>query len=875
MSRINFARLAVVALAFGMPFGAHVARAQTGLFELVPVRASGVEGVDWQLGPGPNEITLTRGGQSVAFDMYVSGWGPLGMTTYVASADCSLFDSGTRGTLEPILQRCTSAADAFCQGGDMTRPDFVFYDLPHLGPSPDIWTNCADGSPGKIRIGSTLLFGSRLDDGGTYFAATFVTDVSADAAGTFSFGIDPDPDSTYITLEDYTNSSPDTIPGLITVLPYPRFKMVPTRASGVEGVDWRFGPKRNEISLASGGQSVEFEMMIMDWGDEPLASYEGGLDCSLFSSGARGTLAPVLLDCADAAPGEFCQGVDVTRPDHVFGAQADSWWCDISATCPDGSPGRIQCGSHTLSPRVDDQGTYYGATVAVDVPSDARGRFTFDLESDPSTTYMGLAERTSLSPVTIPGLIAMPRPSFELVPTRASGVYGVDWVLGPGSNEITLVSGDQAVEFELFISGWTDVRPRAFGAELDCSLFSSGAQGSLSPILVNCYDCDGDGQGGACPPEDFCQGLYGRPDGLPGDDWHGWCDFEHNCPDGSPGKVRCNGSVDEFYSVLPVDPGVPYYAGTFATDVSGDALGTFTFGLDPDVTATYVTLDNEWVLPSDAIPGLITVLDPGGPCTVPGRPAPDARFGITDTETDTARPCTTQADCLAGLNADSEVNCIDPPAGEAGPGVCYVRTNRYISIDPNPANAGMSTARLISLDLGGGQTQILGWVGEPVSTPVPGPEPSPQLTSRIELAPYYTDWTLLDTVHVGDCETSPGHTYLIEAIEILANFGDAACYSEGLALSTVSYYGDVTGGATRTPPDGNRSFHDISATVRGFQHVQTVPRAWLDLVGGSAAPEVPQYGGINFLDISAAVAGFQGGSYSYAAPCDCSDQACP
>ena len=260
-----------------------------------------------------------------------------------------------------------------------------------------------------------------------------------------------------------------------------------------------------------------------------------------------------------------------------------------------------------------------------------------------------------------------------------------------------------------------------------------------------------------------------------------------------------------------------------------------------------------------------------------------------------------RTDCTLGIHDTSETYCVPPPGG-GGPGVCYVRRNRYLSIDPNPANAGSSTARRVSLDLGGGATAVLGWVGEPTQLAVSGPEVSPQLLARIENVPYYRDWSIDDfggawpdsTVHVGDCETSPRHTYLIQAIAAGADTGDEANYSEPLALSTVQDvsgvggFGDVVGGATGLPPEGIRSFKDISAVVRGFQGIQTEPKSWLDLQGPATSPLCPNFGGagVDFKDIDWAVKGFQGWTYligpppdslptGFFAPLDCPPDACP
>ena len=184
---------------------------------MVPTGASGVEGVDWVLGPGAQEITLTGGGQNVYFDMMIRGWNATGMTTYQASLDCLTFDNGNGELLVPILVLCTDAPGSMdCQHVDTDRADQVFNGLTQIAVC-DVNTACADTSPGKIRCGSTLLFGFRDDDGGTYYAAQYAVEVPAGSSGQWGLNLDPDPDSTFITLEDTSNIVPTGTPGLITI----------------------------------------------------------------------------------------------------------------------------------------------------------------------------------------------------------------------------------------------------------------------------------------------------------------------------------------------------------------------------------------------------------------------------------------------------------------------------------------------------------------------------------------------------------------------------------------------------------------------------------------------------------------------------------
>ncbi len=335
--------------------------------------------------------------------------------------------------------------------------------------------------------------------------------------------------------------------------------------------------------------------------------------------------------------------------------------------------------------------------------------------------------------------------------------------------------------------------------------------------------------------------------------------------------------------------------GFYAPDSAGEAYhndvwaavrgpGDLSWSTEPyDVNPTanplrWGTLYN-FYFDADAAPvdstATLGIYEPGTPSELEGPVVAPSPGGAASPVAESAGPCVTDVECVDGAV------CVA--------GACYVPKNRYVSMDPSGANAGVLTARRVGLDLNGDEVfdvavdAMLGWVGAPAEVTVAGPEVSPQLQSRIDSAAHYRDWSVNDggvpwtdaTVHLGDCEVSNGQTYLIQAI---ANGQDAlneANYSPPLALRTVVDFGDVIGSTGGMPPDAVRNFKDISAVVRGFQSIQTEPKVWLDLQGATATPEVPDFGDINFSDINWAVGGFQGAVYPFAAPCDCPGQACP
>ncbi len=361
-------------------------------------------------------------------------------------------------------------------------------------------------------------------------------------------------------------------------------------------------------------------------------------------------------------------------------------------------------------------------------------------------------------------------------------------------------------------------------------------------------DADGDGVPDIC---DICAGGDDHAD-SDGDSVPDFCDI---CAGGDDNVDTDGDTVPDFCDVCPLDN---------PDDPDGDGVCT---------SNDNCNLSNPDQL--DCQPnGIGDVCDLGDGTSNDnnGNGVPDECDALPPLPEDSlGASCTIDGDC------ENSAVCVD--------GTCYVGKNRYLSVAPNPGNAGSSIGLRISLDLGGGQTAVLGWVGAPTEVAVAGPELTPQLLCRIDDAatPYYRDWTVDDggqpwTSHVaqiGDCEVSPQNTYLIQSIVEGVDTSDEANYSAPLVLPTVEFWGDVIGESPGKAPDGNRNFKDISAVVRGFQSVQSEPKVWLDLQGGVDTPEVPDFTDINLSDISHAVAGFQGGDYSFALPCACPGQSCP
>jgi len=278
--------------------------------------------------------------------------------------------------------------------------------------------------------------------------------------------------------------------------------------------------------------------------------------------------------------------------------------------------------------------------------------------------------------------------------------------------------------------------------------------------------------------------------------------------------------------------------------------------------APYTDFPNNIVIVSDRSRGLF-VLDVSDAVESQPPPAPplaEAHF---------AGACDVAADCEA-LGAGTEGVCVP------GQDTCYVPKNRILSLEANPANDGILTARRISLapDALGGEPVVLGWVSD---NQVAGGtfNPAPHTMSA---SPIYRDWSDLDggdthTVHVTGCPISPGHTYLIQSIRQGANLGDEASYSAPLTLSTVSTWGDVIGPPIQsTPttiasgPSGITNLEDVLGAILVLEQTPTAPANWFDLEGaGTQALD-------NFTSLADALTvlvAIETGMYPFPAPLTC------
>ncbi len=184
-----------VALAAGLPGAARAADV-----DIRPVAASGVEGVDWVAGPGPNEITLFDGGQDVAIEMFISNLGTDTVAAYQFAQDCN-YDFDIFGSIDPNGGPCP-VGDPFntgeCTEVDGDRPDWILAAADATIIACATTAVCPNGIAGKFICGAFVLAGSPGAGAGEFYGGTFGFAVSADAKGTATVGIDPDPEASLI-----------------------------------------------------------------------------------------------------------------------------------------------------------------------------------------------------------------------------------------------------------------------------------------------------------------------------------------------------------------------------------------------------------------------------------------------------------------------------------------------------------------------------------------------------------------------------------------------------------------------------------------------------------------------------------------------------
>ncbi len=163
------------------------------------------------------------------------------------------------------------------------------------------------------------------------------------------------------------------------------------------------------------------------------------------------------------------------------------------------------------------------------------------------------------------------------------------------------------------------------------------------------------------------------------------------------------------------------------------------------------------------------------------------------------------------------------------------------------------------------------WVGPPQpvaeDSGTSGPGTPGFWPATLQCDPYFTDWSVYDSVHVYEQSIVPSATYAVDMVADGCEDSEAN-FSAALSITT-SAWGDLTdqfGGG----PDTAADFSDISAIVDKFKNLPGAaekPRA--DIAGDpfatSGAPD--QY--VDFTDIPYAVDAFRSLPYPFAGPVSC------
>ena len=146
----------------------------------------------------------------------------------------------------------------------------------------------------------------------------------------------------------------------------------------------------------------------------------------------------------------------------------------------------------------------------------------------------------------------------------------------------------------------------------------------------------------------------------------------------------------------------------------------------------------------------------------------------------------------------------------------------------------------------------------------PGQPARTFLAASLQCGPYYTDWSVLGTVHVFHPALVPGGQYQVQAINVACPTSGEDDYSAPLEMAT-SRWGDIVGDCATlpcTPPDGTVNVStDVVACLDKFRNLITA-------AGKSRSDTDPQTPDrlINISDVTKILDAFVGKPYPFAAP---------
>jgi len=197
-----------------------------------------------------------------------------------------------------------------------------------------------------------------------------------------------------------------------------------------------------------------------------------------------------------------------------------------------------------------------------------------------------------------------PQPAtIGLRPVSATGPYSIV------GNQITVTPGSQ-ITLEIQITGWVPSLLRTYQASLDSSGYTSGAAGSLSPLVIP------DPAAGCFIDAGHPNYVFAGEMGLPATDT--------STPDYRWGNTLLFGGVP--------DPGAPKYGATLVVDASPTAAGTFTLGFLPGTGSfgTFLQDDASANIPVVLVPAQIAVVPQEAHDADTGPGSPDFRIQSTE-----------------------------------------------------------------------------------------------------------------------------------------------------------------------------------------------------------------------------------------------------
>ncbi len=810
-----------------------------------------------------DEIIVPSGGGRVTLELRMSGWDPdrngtPKLIAYQAELDTAGYTSGDSGSLSLPMIPIPCATNADCRGTgaacggngfcdfataaftiNTSRPDFVLTGIPVI--------TVVDITPPDFRAAGVRDSTATVADPGTVrYGATLMLNYSADARGTFTIGFVPGNDRTFL-LGD--NSQP--------ILPS---TLRPARIKVIEDCN---GNGREDVLDISGGFSDDCDGNGVPDECQPDCNGNDIVDSCDISSGTSddcdGNLIPDECEFTDCNNNGVADGCDID-----VGTSED---CDGNRV-PDECE-FVDCNGNDSPDRCD-------ILIGTSEDCDANGvpdecEFA-DCNENTIGDVCDIASGSSndVNNNRIPDECEVN--TIALVPVGAEGVHFVN------ADEILVLPGPRTVTLEFTIANWDmdhDGSPRlhAWQGELNNAGFTSGTSGSLSiPMIpIPCSsDLDCQGTSRRCGPAGECDWAtaafaidVSRPDfifaGIPA----------ITVVDITPPNLRAAAVTNPGPSV--VDPGSPRYAATLVLDVSADAAGTFTVGLNPAPGVNLLLADDTIELaPLNLRSSRIRILDDCNNNGIPdsvdlaggasedcnGNEFPDEcddSFGVSEdcNANDIPDECESDEDCnlngvqdfcdLAnGTSVDENGNGI-PDECETEPVTVTAPGCRYLRIVPQ-SGVGLRYLLVTSPDLPCVAKYVV--LDEGVSR---------LLDAAVQLP------TVLPAVfNVGDTEVVPNTTYLVRAI-----------FVDGSELAAppvrTAIWGDVAGPFRNggwSPFDGKVEISDVVAGLDAFRHhPQAPPVASADLQ--PASPD----GDVSIADVTRVLDGFRHLPYPFAVPC--------